>query len=72
MHFRFACYRNPITAVTLQLKVILTLFASATVVNGDIRLLYNIKYVAIVKLRSAHLLPAGYMQGCSTLLNGLY
>jgi len=47
--------------VTLQLKAILALFASVTAVNDDIRPASNIKYAAIAKLRSAHLLPA---KGC--------
>jgi len=50
--------------VTLQSKVILALFASVTAVNGDIGHGSNIKYAAIAKLRSAHLLPAeGYGGG---------
>ncbi len=44
--------------------MILALFASVTAVNGDIRSVSNIKYAAIAKLRSAHLLPAkGYGGG---------
>jgi len=51
-------------SVTLQLKMILALFASITAVNGDIEPVSNIKYDAIAKLPSAHLLPVeGYGGG---------